>query len=109
MKRFIVSLLSIPLLVFVSIFGINRLTNNVSAQQPKQIEAAILTCGETHRPLLEVIAYTGSTRAPSISIGTNCAQALADLLKNGFKITMVSDNLFVYTLIKRVGPDRAWM
>jgi len=108
MKRSIMSLLCVALSTLVFIIGFSWLKNDLSAQQPRQIEAAILTCGATRLPLLEVQSYTGSTRTPTISIKSNCAQALADLLNNGFEIREVSDDLLVYVLVKEV-HNTAWM
>ncbi len=108
MKRSIMSLLCVALSTLVFIIGFSWLKNDLSAQQPRQIEAAILTCGATRPPLLEVQSYTGSARAPSIGIGTNCAQALAELLSYGFRIRKVSRNLLMYTLIKEE-RHRVWM
>ena len=110
MKRIIVSLLYVSLLALVLILGFTRLNSNVSAQQPRQLEAAILTCGQIqiHHDLLNVLTYTGSARTPTISIKSNCAQALADLLNNGFEIREVSDDLLVYVLVKEV-HNTAWM
>ena len=108
MKRIIVSLLCVSLLALVLILGFTRLNSNVSAQQPRQIEATILTCANIRDDLWEVLTYTGSKRTPSIHIKSNCAQALADLLNNGFEIWEVSDNLLVYVLVKEV-HNTAWM
>ena len=108
MKKIIVSLLCVSLFALVLILGFTRLNSNVSALQPLQAEAAILTCGNIRDDLFEVLTYTGSTRTPSISIKSNCAQALADLLNNGFEIWEVSDNLLVYVLVKKV-HNTAWM
>jgi len=108
MKRIIVSLLCVSLLALVLILGFTRLNSNVSAQQPRQIEATILTCANIRDDLWEVLTYTGSTRTPSIHIKSNCAQALADLLNNGFEIRGVSEDLLVYVLVKEV-HNTAWM
>ncbi len=108
MKRIIVSLLCVSLLALVLILGFTSLNSNVSALQPLQAEAAILTCANIRDDLWEVLTYTGSTRTPSIHIKSNCAQALADLLNNGFEIWEVSDNLLVYVLVKEV-HNTAWM
>ena len=106
MKRIFVSLFCVSLSALVLILGFTRLTSDVSAQPSRQIETVILTCDKTPRPILEVNSYTGSGRALSIPLGTNCAQALADLLNNGFKIRKVSRNLLMYTLIK---ADHNWV
>lgn len=38
---------------------------------------------------VEVVAYSGSSNAPSLSAGEPCAQALADLLKQQFRIAEI--------------------
>ncbi len=106
MKRSITILLCGSLSALVFIMGFSWFKNDVSAQQPRQIDTAILSCGATRLPLLEVQSYTGSTRAPSIAIGTNCAQALAELLSIGFRIRRISRDLLRYTLIK---ADYNWV
>ena len=106
MKRSIKILLYVALSTLVFIIGFSWFKNDLSAQPPRQIDAAILTCGATRPPLLEVQSYTGSSRAPSIEIGSNCAQALAELLSIGFRIRRISRDLLMYTLIK---ADHNWV
>ncbi len=106
MKRSIKIWLCVALSTLVFIIGFSWLKNDLSAQQPRQIDAVILTCAATRPPLLEVQSYTGSARAPSIDIGTNCAQALAELLSTGFRIRRISRDLLMYTLIK---ADYNWV
>jgi hypothetical protein len=106
MKRSIKIWLCVALSTLVFIIGFSWLKNDLSAQQPRQIDAVILTCAATRPPLLEVQSYTGSARAPSIIIGTNCAQALAELLSTGFRIRRISRDLLMYTLIK---ADYNWV
>ena len=59
----------------------------VFAAQSTQV--AILNCEidivSTGHPDL-VVAYSKSTSAPTINIGTDCAQAITDLLNAGFKV-----------------------
>ncbi len=106
MKRSIKIWLCVALSTLVFIIGFSWLKNDLFAQQPRQIDAVILTCAATRPPLLEVQSYTGSARAPSIDIGTNCAQALAELLNTGFRIRRISRDLLMYTLIK---ADHNWV
>jgi len=106
MKRSIKIWLCVALSTLVFIIGFSWLKNDLSAQQPRQIDAVILTCAANRPPLLEVQSYTGSARAPSIDIGTNCAQALAELLSTGFRIRRISRDLLMYTLIK---ADYNWV
>jgi hypothetical protein len=59
----------------------------------KSTEVAVLNCEidivSTSHPNL-VLAYSNSAGAPTIGLGTDCAQALADLLNAGFKVKSIN-------------------
>jgi len=49
-------------------------------------EAAVMVCDTSGNDPILVMNYSGSVGAPTISIGTSCAAAIATLLDNGFAL-----------------------
>jgi len=89
MKRTHAIMLSVSLLTFVLVVGNTILSSNSIAGNPNR-SVVILVCviGEIGGPI-EVTASSSSSNAPNIAIGTDCAQALADLRNEKIKITDV--------------------
>lgn len=64
MERTITSLLCMSPSALVFIIGFSWLKNDVSAQQSRQIDAAIPTCGATHTPTIGSSTLYGKRTRP---------------------------------------------
>jgi hypothetical protein len=98
MKRIVVIILSLSLLMLASALGS---ATNANAQE----EVVILICAprlNVSPPQIRVVASSSSDNAPAITPGTSCAQALSDLIDEGFQIEDETQAAFragiIYTL-----------
>ncbi len=102
-RRFLWILLSVPILVAVSVLVSTSVSINSFAQvQPRGQEVVIFLCAESDTTFT-VTSSSSSADAPTVASGTNCAQALADLLALRFRIVRVTprDAGDVYMLNRR--------
>jgi len=103
------TLITIPtLLLFVCIILSSVvIANNASAESSRDQEVVILMCGtrfDLNPPVMSVMASSSSSNAPTVSFGTVCAQALSDILGQGFRIKDVQPTFgdgALYTLINK--------
>jgi len=112
MKILVTILASVFLVVLLSTMFNIKLSSKAHAFPPSPNSAAeIIKCYESYypntntNPNFTVIVASSSSNAPTISIGSDCAQTLAGLLSAGFEIlnTMPDSNGgFEYTLINQV-------
>ena len=82
-----VSLLAMAL-ISVSVLGLTSLSS-LGVAAPPSDDAVIIMCGtrfDLTPPQIQVQAADSSANAPAIAPETSCAQALADLLHEGFEI-----------------------
>lgn len=90
MKRIVLSAL---LLGLVAMVGVIALKSDVSAKQPTQV--VILGCHVSNLPappftlFNKVLLSSSSAGAPLVALNTDCAQALADVLSEGFELAKV--------------------
>jgi hypothetical protein len=64
-------------------------------------EVVQLRCTQTGSNAVGVADSSSSAGAPTFTFDTNCSQAIADLLDDGFEIHAArGDDQFLYTLIK---------
>ena len=101
--------LSIFMLTVLWTWGGNPLSFDASAAQdasPKgKVEAVVIICfnnSPVANPPILVYGSSSSAGAPAVSVGSECAQALASVLTAGFQLSTVT-NAFSgvqYTLIK---------
>ena len=95
MKNVVTILASVSLVVLLSMIVNIKLSSNVSAQPVGPGGAVVMIgCAQGHLSdppyvltTFNVIAANSSSNAPTISLGTDCAQALATLFSLGFEIT----------------------
>ena len=99
MKKTVMTLLSIPILMTMLIFGINT---KASADGIKDV--VIINCGIKFGPedpgfpgpgdpeAYEVKFSSSSAGAPTVVMDDPCAQAIADVLNAGFKLQRVKGN-----------------
>lgn len=97
MKRTFWIVLSTALLAVLLTWGGNRLRYEASAQDKDhegpihqgKAEVVVIVC-ETDigsvPPVITVLASSSSRGAPTVSVGSECAQALASVLTAGFRI-----------------------
>jgi len=106
MKK-VITICTVLLLLGVVLALVNtRQLNKAFAQPPGLSEGVVVmlcTGDPDNFPVFTVTAFSNSSDAPAVSLGTNCAQAVADLLKAHFEIKNVqSANQLVgviYTLV----------
>jgi hypothetical protein len=102
-NKFLTMLVVVSACVVGSVIVVAGFGRKAEAAAPsKAIEVVILT-GDYAYPYsggLAVQAYSHSAGAPAITSGTPLAQAVADLLNNGFRIQHVNDAGLSYTLVK---------
>jgi hypothetical protein len=100
--------LAVLLVVLVLLVSSTGHGNNIYAQStedPGSTKAVIFTCIPLGRLQdgLSVERISSSTGASSVSLRTDCAQALADLLNEGYGVADVeffAGNQILYTMIK---------
>ena len=64
-------------------------------------EVVQLRCTQTGSNAVGVADSSSSAGAPTFTFDTNCSQAIADLLDDGFEIHAArGDDQFLYTLVK---------
>jgi hypothetical protein len=108
MKRIIVFLLSFLLLVFVSIsVSGNNAFAKCNTPPTYSLEVVNLICSlSTTTPMFAVVAFSSSANVSNVTVtvGEECAQAIADLSSAGLKIKDIqSVNPYViYTLVNPV-------
>lgn len=105
MKKTVMVLLSVLLIALVLVVGSTRLGGNALAQSPgKQVVVLRCSVSAPVSSIPIVMSSSGSAGAPVVIRGTTCAQALADLLSDGFGIQTVesagrdNDTDLYYTL-----------
>lgn len=87
MKNTLIALLSVALIAVVFVMGRETLADNALAQPPGN-DVVILRCTVSDQvsSMPTVMSMSGSVTAPAVTRGTDCAQAVADLLNLGFGI-----------------------
>ena len=106
MKRMTAVLVSLVLIAVVVFLASVALRGNAFAQPPSN-EVVILRCAVSApvSSIPSVMSASGSTGAPIVQRGTICAQAVSDLLKEGFALQDVesagrdADTDLYYTLM----------
>lgn len=115
-KRYVVTLLSVSLLVVLGGLGAFAVLESTTGSRPLQSsilaqpaqakppkDVVVINCVITTTPVTGAIvtdAFSSSANAPSVPLSAGCAQALADLIDAGFKLVDDSGGTF-YTLERR--------
>lgn len=83
--------------------------DNATIIQQRILDVAVMQCipwgeGQPSTVPIVIVAYSNSTNAPFYPFGTNCAQAISDLMSNDFEIGNVqpggSNGGAFYTMIR---------
>ncbi len=89
MKKTVMALLSIPFLVTMLILGMSPEASADGAKEVVIINCTLSPPGPVLKDGYEVALSSNSAGAPVVSSGTECAQAVADVLSAGFKLKTV--------------------
>ncbi|MBI5099236.1 MAG: hypothetical protein HZB30_08340 [Nitrospirae bacterium] len=108
MKQLVISLMSTLLLLFI--IGLNTNVYAVSEEQCEEL--VIVVCMVVAEPVstkqIVVYKWSHSSYAPDVAGGSDCASAIASVLKTGYCIRDVSttQNHIYYTLVKYKLSDK---